>query len=1074
MTGFEREYQKLNTRQREAVDAIDGPVLVIAGPGTGKTQLLSLRVANILRQTDTSPENVLCLTFTNKAANNMRDRLGALIGPAGNRVPIRTFHSFAAELMTQYPDYFWNGARLTHVPDAVQLEIITDILGDLPLSNPLALKFAGAFTATKDVREGLKLAKEAGLTPDKLRSLIELNQRYMDIVEPELVEICSERLSYKKLDQLAARVAALPRQETDELTRPLIALSTVITESFESARGRDDGTGKTTNLSKWKGRWVTTVDGQKGMFAERTRNAWWLALADVYQTYRDMLHQRGYYDYADMIVEVITQIEQQPEMRASVQERISYVLIDEFQDTNAAQLRLAHLVADHHTSEGKPNIMAVGDDDQSIYKFNGAELSNMLGFRRSYPAAKLVVLTDNYRSAQAVLDFSERIITQAAERVTTIEIDIQKILAAQNEPALPSTIEHISYPTSQHQHHGLAQKITAAHKRQDGTIAVLARGHETLRTMAGLLHTLGTPIRYEQQQSIFDQEVVRQIILVARIAEALNTANQQVANQHIAELLCHPVWGLSDQALWSMAIANRRQPDWLTSLLQSPDPAQQSLGHWLLWLSRESISQPLPRMLEYIIGLTASEHLTSPIRQHFLSVQTVDTPYSAGLSGVHKLLELAQEFCKQGQARLADFVRLIQVSEDNGQTITDESLFVSAPNAVELLTIHKAKGLEFDSIFIVDAMDSIWRPNASGRKPPANLPLKPNGDDIDDYIRLMFVAVTRAKRSVCIGSYYTNSSGQTVLPSGIIRDVLPAKRVELAGAGEPIEILERTLAWPRLAGSQEKLLLREILQGFSLSATALLNFLDVTKGGPQYFLERHLLRLPEAITAKAAFGSAMHSALEYAQQLMCEGKFGLEQTLNRYEMALREVHLSSVDHERYLLHGQQILRQLFEDYGMKLQADGRPEVVLSDLYIDKARINGTLDRVDSGDQNSLLISDYKTGTPLGNLFTRDKTKQLKAWRHRTQLQFYALLAQTSPQFKTAAIFNTQMIYVEAESPKDLFRTYTPSPEELTRLRELVPLVWQKIISLNLPDTRHYGQDYQGIQAFEQDLLDKKI
>src|SRR5665647_428084 len=133
MGKYETEYARLNKSQKTAVDIVEGPVLVIAGPGTGKTQLLSLRVANILKSTDASPENVLCLTFTNKAANNMRMRLGELVGSEAQGVMIKTFHSFAAEIMNLYPDYFWNGAKLTNVPDAVQLEIITDILSELPL-----------------------------------------------------------------------------------------------------------------------------------------------------------------------------------------------------------------------------------------------------------------------------------------------------------------------------------------------------------------------------------------------------------------------------------------------------------------------------------------------------------------------------------------------------------------------------------------------------------------------------------------------------------------------------------------------------------------------------------------------------------------------------------------------------------------------------------------------------------------------------------------------------------------------------------------------------------------------------
>jgi DNA helicase II / ATP-dependent DNA helicase PcrA len=1068
---FQREYNRLNQQQQKAVDTIDGPLLVIAGPGTGKTQLLSLRVANILARTDASPENVLCLTFTNKAANNMRSRLTSLVGPEGSRVPIRTFHSFAAELMNLYPEFFWNGAKLTNVPDAVQLEIITSILGSLPLSNPLALKFAGAFTGVRDVQDGLRLAKEAGLTPDKLRSLIQLNVKYLDIIEPQLVEICSQKLQYKKLDDFAARVAELPDQTTDETTRPLVALTTVLKESFAAARAKDEGTNKTTHVSKWKARLVTTVNGQKGMFDERKRNAWWLSLCDVYQKYRDHLHTLGYYDYADMIIEVITQLEHHPDMLASAQERFQYVLIDEFQDTNAAQLRLAHLIADHYTAEGKPNIMVVGDDDQSIYKFNGAELSNMLGFRRSYPTCDVVVLTDNYRSSQAVLDFSEQIITQASERVTTREADIQKVLVARNEPKSPGTIRHISYPTADHQYHSIATEIAATFNDKAGSVAVLARSHESLRRVAATLQQANIPIRYEQQQSVLDQEAVQQTMLVARVAVAIASGDQALVNQYLSILLCHPVWKIPAETMWRLAIQNRTRKDWLGSLLEHSDEHLQTMGQWFLWLGQQSQQKPLPRMLEHILGLVASDHMTSPIREYFLQQGTVDTPYIAALSGMRQLLGLAQDFSKQGHSTVSDLIRLVDVTLDNGNVLADESLFVSAPHAVELMTIHKAKGLEFDSIFIIDAMDSIWRPINNGRKPPVNLPLKPSGDDLDDYIRLMFVAVTRAKQNVTISSFYTTTGGEATLPSAIIRDILETDRIDMEQAAASKDVLESSLLWPQLEGSAEKLLLHNILEGFSLSATGLLDFLDVTKGGPQYFLERHLLRLPEAGTPASAFGSAMHSTLEYAQQRVCEDNFALQKTLAQYQKALKDQYLSPADYDRYLLHGQQLLAQLFEH--LDLQPTGQPEVRLANIPVGTARLTGVLDRVDTTD-TTVLISDYKTSKPLSSLTTKDKTKQVKAWRHRTQLQFYTLLAQESRQFSPNATYEAQMIYLEAETPKELFLRYVPSPEELDRLRRLIRQVWSKITTHAFVDIRLYTTDYQGIELFEQDLLDSKL
>lgn len=215
MERYQKEMAALTVRQREAVETIDGPLMVIAGPGTGKTQLLSMRVAHILKQTDTNARNILCLTFTNKAAANMRTRLQNLVGPESLQVNVKTFHSFAAEIMGEYPDYFWNGARLTTAPDAVQTDIIDSILSRLPLDNPLASKFAGQFTSTKPVRDSLKLAKEAGLTPEKLQALIEVNLAYIDILEPELVKILDKPLSYKKLADIQDQVLHLPTQNID-------------------------------------------------------------------------------------------------------------------------------------------------------------------------------------------------------------------------------------------------------------------------------------------------------------------------------------------------------------------------------------------------------------------------------------------------------------------------------------------------------------------------------------------------------------------------------------------------------------------------------------------------------------------------------------------------------------------------------------------------------------------------------------------------------------------------------------------------------------------------------------------
>ncbi len=1076
MSEFETTYKLLNPSQRLAVDTVDGPVLVVAGPGTGKTQLLSMRVANILRKTDVDPGNILCLTFTNKAAVNMRERLITLTGGEASGVMVKTFHSFAAELMNMYPDHFWNGAKLSTAPDATQIEIIQDILGRLPLNNPLALRFAGNFTAGKDVKNALKYVKEAGLTPEKLKALITANLAYIDTIEADLVEILAKPLSVKNLANIAEQVETLPEQGIGNSLQPLQDLGHTIKESLRFALQQDEGTGKTKHTGKWKQRWVQSVESKKGMHKERERNEWWFNLADVYASYRNSLHLRGYYDYSDMIVEVISQLQNNADMRGDAQERFLYVLIDEFQDTNAAQLQLAHLIADHPSSNGKPNLMVVGDDDQSIYKFNGAELNNMLSFQSSYPAAKLVVLTENYRSSQKILDMSTKIIDQVSDRLVTRMPSLSKDLIAKNIPSNSGTIEHRSYATEDHELSGIADDIATLYKQQNSenhdSIAVLARDHASLRRIASLLDSREVAVRYEQQSNVLEHPVVQQIHYIASALVAIQDGDAAQLDVLLSKIIRGPMWQLKPSQLWAIATSVKRTTNWLDTMLASNDDRLAEIAHWLLWLSQQASNEPLSVILEYIIGLRASSEITSPLREYYLAHTAADTDYLQSLSALRLLQSMANDFARSTSARLQEFVQFIQLSIDSGEIIADETIFVSGPNAVELLTVHKSKGLEFGTVFVINAVDGSWKPGTGGRKCPANLPLQPAGDDIDDYARLMYVAATRAKHTLIAASYREDITSKEVLATPLIHEAIPRRDISAEITTPSVSILEEHLHWPHLNLTDEKRNLSAQLDNFALSASSLLDFLDVSKGGPELFFERHLLRLPEAQSTSMAFGIAIHAALEYAQITVNGTGLQIDKILSHYETSLANQFLPKHEHLRFLEHGKELLHKLLTSESFWLGKGGIPEQSMGDIRVGNAQLKGTLDRININDEG-LIIIDYKTGKPLGSFVTRDQTKAIKAWRHRMQLVFYALLVSRSSRFKAKSITG-QMWYVEAASAKELIREYIPSAAELERMSQLVQVVWSKITELNLPNVTNYSQDYTGIQAFEQDLLDGRV
>jgi len=1063
MADYKSELAKLNPKQLEAVKHIEGPVLVIAGPGTGKTQLLSMRVANILKVTDTDARNILCLTFTHKAAINMRERLNQLIGPESRHVVSTTFHSFAADVMNQYPDYFWEGAQLSVAPDAVIDDIIQLILSELPDDNPMASTFAGSYTALSDVKNGLKLVKEAGLTPDELRTAITQNIEYIDKIEPLMADLLSPTLSASKLTALHESIAKLPPQNKYQ-KNVVLPLSELILQSLTNAISQDDGTGKTLITGKWKKKWIQTVDGVKGMHSERKRNEWWLSLCDVYQQYRDYLHKRGFYDYSDMLIEVLEQLQTQPDMLADIQERYQYVLIDEFQDTNAAQLRLARLIADHHTSNNRPNLMAVGDDDQSIFAFNGAELNNMLEFMTHYPETKLIVLTDNYRSQQPILDFSRQIIEQAEDRLIKRSPGLSKDLTARSESKKSAT-KHNIYPTKQHQYSELARTIAGLWKNGEKDIAVLARTHDSLKQLASILSDNNIPVRYEKRSNILEHDAVRLIYQIASVTIAIGEGDKKSVNYGISQLLRHPMWDLDSKVLWRLATKNYGTHDWLQDLLESEDKKLSAIGNWFTWLARSSNNTPLPLMLEYILGLGEGEYMLSPFRAYYLSLSPVSSDYLESLSAVELLRGLVNEF-SDNNPTLTDFVHFIELNLSTKRVIADESWFVSGDDAVQLLTVYKAKGLEFEHVYVIDANEDMWSPRSGGRKSPANLRLQSYGENYDDYVRLLYVASTRAKSTFTATSFATDSKGDELLPTPILSIVNP--EIIQSNLTESTAVLEENLRWPRLKSKDEQSLLSDRLETFELSPTALINFLNVAESGPKEFLERHILRLPTPGSVSGSFGTAIHASLETAQRLINEGHFEISTVIDRYESALIQEHLLSSDFERLMNRGEKLLNDILNDNLIGLTKGGKTEQKIGGVIVGNAHMKGKIDLI-SDDESQILISDYKTGKPLTSFDTKNKSIMTKAWRNKIQLLFYALLVRESGRHKQKDI-KTQMIFVEADNQKQMHLALEPTSDELDRLSKLINVVWDHVIRLDFPDVGKYPKDIDGITAFEDDLI----
>ncbi|HEX5447587.1 MAG TPA: ATP-dependent helicase, partial [Candidatus Saccharimonadales bacterium] len=427
---FRSAFKNLNPKQSQAVETIDGPLLVIAGPGTGKTQLISTRVGYILQKTDTPPEAILCLTFTEAGVQAMRERLSSLLGQTAYDINLSTYHAFGGEILRRYPEFF----------EDVELELIDELAGDvmlrniiarLPYSNPL--KYADNYI--NDIKGFISDAKEALLSPEEVGAVAKANLKFIESANQKAERLLGglDRVSKNSLPIFERLVNYLESIKVPKLPNNVQGLAECALSELRSALSDFEIGGKTTELSRWKRNWVTRDADGNFIFEGKRQNERLAASAEVYRQYQRELKDGHLYDYADMILRVIDALQKNTELKYAVAEQYQYIQLDEFQDTNPAQFRLVQLLTDHPVHEGRPNILAVGDDDQAIFAFQGANHANMAGFARHYQAVKIISLEDNYRAHQPLLEVGANIARQIGDRLHQKFEGVDKLLTAKSQ-----------------------------------------------------------------------------------------------------------------------------------------------------------------------------------------------------------------------------------------------------------------------------------------------------------------------------------------------------------------------------------------------------------------------------------------------------------------------------------------------------------------------------------------------------------------------------------------------------------------------------------------------------------------
>lgn len=1106
----------LNEAQRQAVDTIEGPVLVIAGPGTGKTQLLGVRVAHILQKTDTMPQNILCLTFTENGAENMRERLTRFIGQAAYDVNISTYHAFGGDLIRRFPEAFVETRLQTPADDLTRRQLLRKIVDGLSYRNPLKQlqHHLGDLLGT------ISEVKRALLTTEDLLAIARENASFITAANAVVIEtlqgVTTFQMGIAKAQPLFESLFTqlqilIPAQPANERFGSLAELAvTELAEALQEAAS----SGKTTPLTAWKNNWLAKNAENQFVFDGALQNHRIQALADVFEQYQSALAEHGWYDFDDMILRSIEALEKRPELRYSLQEKYLYLLLDEFQDTNAAQLRLVELLSDNPVHEGRPNVLAVGDDDQAIYAFQGAQYSNMLDFYRMYNDVQVVNLTENYRSTADILLTAENVAGQIEARLTNHFDQASKTLHAAKKTPKAAQIARREFRSDVAQYDWIASQIKQLIDAgtSPSEIAVLAPKHRQLEPLVPYLADLEVPMRYEKRENILEAPVVRQLLAMSKLVLALQARDFETADCLWPEVLSFDFWAIPIRDLWQLSwevqeVDKNTDSNWTKTLMASDKPYFQTPALLMTALAGRIATETCEQLIDYLIGTDAvpthttdPETVRSPLRTFYTGDAVQHSNPDLFYDAISHLTVLRSklrdyEATHSGAFTLPDLISFVEMYESAEERMLNTSPYNQQADAVQLMTVFKAKGLEFEHVFLPSCQDDVWGSSSRGNTnkltlPPNLAPIRHAGANDDERLRILFVAITRAKYNLQLTSFARTFTGKTTKhlkylneqeqPDGSFHSlVLPdhAQAVVQNDHHAPtLDSLELNWRQRHINGrgtTELRGLLSKRLQHYQLSPTHLTSFIDLEYAGPDAFFFRTLLRFPEAPTADSQYGDAIHTTLEWLQHRVAEQGAvpSIPSIVQHFKECIKASKLAPGRLPLLEERGEKALVAYMAQRGHIFKPSDKAERNFrrEGVFVGDVHMAGKVDRIEINQKaKTITVVDYKTGKSHSRW-----SSEARLHKYQLQLYCYKLLIEGSHSFKGYTVDTGRIEFVEPDSEGHIHTLELRfNDNELTRVRKLLQAMWRHVQSLDFPDTSTFGAHLAGIKAFEESLLEE--
>jgi DNA helicase-2/ATP-dependent DNA helicase PcrA len=928
----ERILKGLTKAQDEAVTHEAGPLLIIAGAGTGKTTVITHRIAHLIATRKARPSEILALTFTDKAAAEMEERVDQLVPYGYADVQISTFHAF--------------GDRL--------------------------------------IKEN---ALELGLTPD-FRLLLRAEQ---------VIFLCDHLFEF-------------PLKHFRPLGDPTRHVQAMITLF---SRLKDEDVGADEYLTHAEGLLAGAVDDAARMEAEGH-----LELARTYAQYQTLMARLGQIDFGDQIVEVLRLFRTRPHVLRRCQERYRFILVDEFQDTNYAQFELVKLLAAKHR-----NVTVVGDDDQAIFRFRGASMSNILDFDRTYPGAKKVVLLENRRSPQAVLDAAYALIQHNNPDRLEVAQRIDKKLVStgrDGQPRLGVPPGHLTFDTVSSESDRVAEMIADEHARGRAyrDCAILVRANNDADAFLRALNMRGIPWTFSGNAGLYGRPEIR--LLIAFLRSVAHT-DDSVSLHYLAssDIYQVPIVDLTECATY----ADRKRRTLFHVLRQVPadlDVSEEGRG----------VIRRLVADLERYMELSR-ETPTGELLYQFLVDSGLMTRYAKApaeqeqeVQNVSKFFMRVRDAARVLQYdHVREFVNHLDALIDAGDDPALAEADTDTP-AVQVLTVHKAKGLEWPVVFLVNCIQEKFPTQRRGDALEMPLGLikdtLPTGDfHLQEERRLFYVGMTRAKEALYLTGAEDMGGRKKWKTSQFVVEALDLpKEAARPFTAKAIEALQRNAPPPAPENGSALPIPPE--QELTVSH----NQVDDYETCPLKYQYIHIKRIPLRQHHSVVYGSAIHKAVEFYLRRRAVGNFtSLEDFLKAFDDAWRNEGFLTREHEEQRKRaGIEALTRFYHEEEASGQKPTKVEGEFG-FALGPTRVRGRFDRVDDTPEGRVVI-DYKSSD------VTDQKKADQRAKDSLQLKMYALAQKEMTGTLPARV---ELRFLES----GLTGRHTPTEEDLEEAIEAI-------------------------------------